>query len=150
MIEGNYEKFSDNFGALDSDMKRDFSEENRGVDLEDAAVLLGRKYVPNEVEPTVLQNANLDIIDEGSEDDEELSDEEEFGFRLEYLGREIEETVDVSKLRPMDYLEAFSHFTFAVWFCLERQRGWGKIGLLLRPLFPPLDATCLVRAWWVL
>ena len=31
--------------------------------------------------------------------------------------------------------------------CLERQRGCGKIGLLLRPLFPPLDATCPARAW---
>ena len=30
----------------------------------------------------------------------------------------------------------------------ERQRGCGKIGLLLRPLFPPLDATCPARAWW--
>ena len=32
----------------------------------------------------------------------------------------------------------------------ERQRGRGKIGLLIRPLFPPLDATCPVRAWWAL
>ena len=39
---------------------------------------------------------------------------------------------------------------FAVWFCLERQRGCGKIGLLLRPLFPPLNAKCPVRAWWAL
>ena len=30
--------------------------------------------------------------------------------------------------------------------CLERQRGCGKIGLSLRPLFPPLDATCPARA----
>ena len=29
--------------------------------------------------------------------------------------------------------------------CLERQRGCGKIGLSLRPLFPPLDATCPAR-----
>ena len=31
--------------------------------------------------------------------------------------------------------------------CLERQRGCGKIGLLLRAPFPPLDATCPARAW---
>ena len=30
----------------------------------------------------------------------------------------------------------------------ERQRGCGKIGLSLRRLFPPLDATCPTRAWW--
>ena len=24
----------------------------------------------------------------------------------------------------------------------------GKFGLLLRPLFPPLNATCPARAWW--
>ena len=34
--------------------------------------------------------------------------------------------------------------------CLERQRGCGKIGSLLRPLFPPLDATCPARTWWAL
>ena len=34
--------------------------------------------------------------------------------------------------------------------CLERKRGCGKIGLLLRPLFPPLDATCPARTWWAL
>ena len=34
--------------------------------------------------------------------------------------------------------------------CLETQRGCGKIGLSLRPLFPPLDATCPARAWWAL
>ena len=38
---------------------------------------------------------------------------------------------------------------FAEWLFRERQRGCGKIGLLLRPLFPPLDATCpAARAWW--
>ena len=30
--------------------------------------------------------------------------------------------------------------------CLGRQRGCGQIGLSLRPLFPPLDATCPTRA----
>ena len=30
----------------------------------------------------------------------------------------------------------------------ERQRGCEKIGLLLRLLFPPFDATCPARAWW--
>ena len=34
--------------------------------------------------------------------------------------------------------------------CLERQRGCGKIGLLLRQLFPPLNAACPARAWWAL
>ena len=32
------------------------------------------------------------------------------------------------------------------WCCCSHQRGCGKIGLLLRLLFPPLDATCPVRA----
>ena len=39
---------------------------------------------------------------------------------------------------------------FAAWCCLERQRGCGKIGLLLRPIFPPLDGTCPARTWWAL
>ena len=30
----------------------------------------------------------------------------------------------------------------------ERPRGCGKIGLLLRPLFPPLDVACPAGAWW--
>ena len=37
---------------------------------------------------------------------------------------------------------------FAMLCCLERQRGCGKIGLLLRPLFLPLDGTCPRNMQW--
>ena len=45
-------------------------------------------------------------------------------------------------------LHLLSFGFFAEWLFRERQRGCGKIGLLLRPLFPPLDATCPAHAWW--
>ena len=112
MIEGKYKKFSNNFGALTTDVKRNFSEENRGVDLQDAALLLGRNYEPNEAKP-IAQHVNLDIIEEGSEDEEESDDtDSDSGSKDDYDGYSLSEKVDTSKLRDIDYLEAFSHFTY--------------------------------------
>ena len=60
---------------------------------------------------------------------------------------------DESLIRPCGEVEQVCStcvsFRFFAVFVLLRETGvCGKIGLLLRPLFPPLDATCPARAWW--
>ena len=73
----------------------------------------------------------------------------DFGFRQTLLECGIQHTrYWWSDARPIVWSRHYAPRTcvsfglFAVWHCLERQRGCGKIGSLLRPLFPPLDVTC--------
>ena len=56
-----------------------------------------------------------------------------------------QECQQLHRVREQVCSTCVSFGVFAVLCCLERQRGCGKIGLLLRPLFPPLDATCPAR-----
>ncbi|KAL3919188.1 MAG: hypothetical protein SGILL_003880 [Bacillariaceae sp.] len=111
MIFGKYKKFTDNFGQQ-SFVKRDFGEENKGVDLTVAAALLGREY--NEtaqattVAPGPFAGGGLGMIAEGDseeEDDEYSSDGEDGRYG-------VSSYTDTSNLRDEDYLLAFSHFTY--------------------------------------
>ena len=125
MITGKYQKFTTNFGNLGPELKRDFSVENEGVNLEEAAILLGRDS-PNleqhhshntgaTQKPTSGANpANLGIIEEGSEDDDEESSgdyESEPESDNSSLSNS-EPMIDISCVRDTDYLETFSHFTY--------------------------------------
>lgn len=122
MIYGKYTKFIDNFGAKRG-VRRDFSEENKGVDLVVAAALLGRKYHDAKKEDKctklgVLSGGGLGAIAEGDSDDEEDSDEDDKsessddGDDSTPASDDSSSTVDLTKLRNEDFLHAFSHFTY--------------------------------------
>jgi hypothetical protein len=125
MIYGKYKKFTDNYGANEIEVKRDFAEENSGVDLNVAAALLGRKY--NETTALTKQNSNkpglffagggLGAIVEGDSDDEDDdsgSDNESESSQEEsnVSGQNPASLIEVSMLQPEDFLHAFSHFTY--------------------------------------
>lgn len=132
MIQGQYRKFSDNHGDLAPDVKRDFVQENQGVDLVSAAMLLGRTVSANTSnnneanEDTSLQPANaLDVIPEGDEEEkaEEEDDEKEVVVEEEYADEDntsfyaLMRGSQVRRFDPLsvadtDYLQAFSHFSY--------------------------------------
>lgn len=120
LIEGKYRKFSDNKGNLAPELKRDFYQENRDVDAVSAAMLLGRKLptrsIPNvgkgDDDSDQGQGDNLGVIVEESEDDEDSSDEES-----STSNEDLTSTFSPINMKPTDYLETFSHFTW------ERSRG---------------------------
>lgn len=119
LIAGRYKKFTDNFGAQ-AGVKRDFADENRGVDLTTAAALLGRNYnhaaQKKEAVTTARSGAlhGLGAIAEGSSEDEDDDDDEGSSSEDDSSSRDFsgEEPFDLSLLRDSDYLLAFSHFTY--------------------------------------
>jgi len=117
LIAGRYEKFTDNFGAQ-AGVKRDFSEENRGIDLVTAAALLGRNY--NDTVKTEASKFNaisnpiqgLGIIAEGASEGGESDEESSSSDSVSFYGPAVNGAFDTSLLCSKDYLFAFSHFTF--------------------------------------
>jgi len=112
LIEGRYKKFSDNFGSLAMNNKRDFFADNAGADLSQAAVLLGRKDEQGQTE----LNSCLDIIAEESEEEEEDGDcFNDISPSLPSMRGSSgwNKPIDVYSISDMDFLEAFSHFTYA-------------------------------------
>ena len=57
---------------------------------------------------------------------------------------EVNQWTDGSRHAPL----AWASGSLPCLRCWEKQRGCGKIGLSLRPHFPPLDATCPTRTRW--
>jgi hypothetical protein len=117
LIQGRFSKFSDNKGNLEPELKRDFHYENRDIDVTSAALLLGRKVnlAPENKQPNDAgANGLLGMIEEGSEDegseDEESEDEE--SVEDDDDDDTSTDRFDASTMQPIDYLAAFSHFTY--------------------------------------
>ncbi|KAG7341585.1 alpha-kinase family protein [Nitzschia inconspicua] len=119
MIPGTYKKFTDNFGAKNC-IKRDFSEENKGIDLFVAAALLGRQYKvathSQKAKPRVPAGGGLGaILEEDSEEDDDSEDDDShkcYGEESSSSSSDSDSTIDVSQLRNEDFLHSFSHFTY--------------------------------------
>jgi hypothetical protein len=107
LIQGKYSKFSDNKGNLEPELKRDFHYENRDIDVTSASLLLGRKdhLAPkNKQQNDVVANGLLGMIEEGSEDEESGDDDDDDDSSTDRF--------DALTMQPIDYLAAFSHFTY--------------------------------------
>jgi Alpha-kinase family len=116
MIKGDYVKFTNNCGNLKTDEELDVALPRKsGINAALAAELLGREaaeLLPRQKE----EPDNLNVIEEGSEDDDsaeesdEGSDEEESGFELDVITKRVH--FEVMEVPEIDYLHAFSHFSY--------------------------------------
>jgi len=114
MIEGKFEKFTDNFGNLKPEAENEVVlPEDSGIDVFSAAKLLGRDAVDLIPKNNIgAEMENLNIIEEGSEEeeDDETSDEEDEGGSDNSTGELCGFSPD--NLNPIEYLHAFSHFSY--------------------------------------
>jgi hypothetical protein len=108
LIQGEFSKFCDNKGNLQPELQRDFHDENRDIDVTSAALLLGRKLhlAPKNKQPNdAAANGLLGMIEEVSEDEGSGEDDDDHDSSTDRC-------FDASTVQPIDYLAAFSHFTY--------------------------------------